>query len=119
MSKILVVDDDTEYRELLSEILTAEGFSTVPAENGTDALTKVKEHTDIDLILLDLLMPQTDGVTFFYNLKKEVGRNIPIIILTNLSDAAYPADENIRGYVVKANTGLSQIVAKVNAVLTG
>jgi CheY-like chemotaxis protein len=119
MSKILIVDDEKQYRELLSDALKQEKFETVTAENGNDALVRVKEHPDVDLILLDLLMPKTDGVTFFYNLKKETNRDIPIIILTNLTDAAYPADKNIRDFIVKANTSLAQVVEKIRMILNG
>lgn len=77
--KILVVEDEKQYREVLSERLLQEGYDVLQAENGQTALNILK-NTDAHLILLDMLMPQMDGVTFFYHLKNTLKKEIPVII---------------------------------------
>ncbi len=60
---ILVVDDEPEYRLVLKSVLMTEGFQVVLAENGLDALAKLKESA-VDLIISDIYMPVMDGIKF-------------------------------------------------------
>lgn len=65
MKSILVVEDDTDIRESLAEFLKDEGFDVVGAENGKVALEKLAGTADLPgLILLDIMMPVMDGLTF-------------------------------------------------------
>jgi CheY-like chemotaxis protein len=118
MSKILIVEDEKQYRDLLQEKLKHEGFEVLTAQNGQEALSTILTHGDINLILLDLLMPQMDGLTFFYKLKNELKRNIPVIILTNLTDTPYPSDSNIRGLIIKSNTNLTDVVSAIKKTIS-
>ena len=59
---ILIVDDEKDIRESLGDILTDEGFNVFLAKNASDAI-KYKEKQKIDLILLDIWMPDTDGIS--------------------------------------------------------
>lgn len=113
MKKILIVEDDIKYRELLTNRLTMEQFAVLTASNGDEALSVLQTTPDIDLIILDIVMPHTDGVTFLYNVKQNVKGMIPVVILSNLTDTALPADESIREYLVKANTSLADVVTIV------
>ncbi len=61
MKSVLVVDDDVEIRELIGEMLSIEGFTVRTADNGRTALTEYREHRP-DLIVLDTLMPEKDGI---------------------------------------------------------
>lgn len=108
--RILIVEDEKDYRDVLAEKLQTEGFTIFKAENGQLALDLMK-NTDIDLILLDMLMPQMDGATFFYHLKNTLKKDIPVIILTNFTEMAYP--EKVVDFVVKSNTSLDEVVDKV------
>ena len=63
MSKILIVDDEIGIRELLSEILEDEGYGVLLAENAEQARKLVSHQDEINLILLDIWMPDTDGIT--------------------------------------------------------
>ena len=69
MAQILIVDDEMGIRELLSEILADEGHSVWLAENAA-AARKVRAERRPDLVLLDIWMPDTDGIS----LLKEIGR---------------------------------------------
>lgn len=108
--RLLIVEDEKDYRDVLAERLQTEGFTVLQAENGQLALNLMK-NTDVDLILLDMYMPQMDGTTFFYHLRNTLMKNIPVIILTNFTEMAYP--EGVADYVVKVNTSLDEIVEKI------
>ena len=79
---ILVVDDDKTNRSLLSIILKKEGYRVIEAEDGQDALTKGLE-TPVDLVLLDIMMPNMDGYEACRRMKEEPGTSdIPVIFLS-------------------------------------
>ncbi|MEK7516994.1 MAG: response regulator [Patescibacteria group bacterium] len=108
--RILIVEDEKEYRDILAEKLQAEGFEVLMAENGQLALNLMK-NADADLILLDMLMPQMDGATFFYHLRNTLKKDIPVIVLTNFTEMPYP--QGVAGFIVKANESLDEVVSKV------
>jgi len=110
LGRILIVDDEKDYRDILAERLKTDGFTVLEAENGQLALNIMK-NTDVDIVLLDMLMPQMDGTTFFYHLRNTLKKDIPVIILTNFTEMAYP--EGVADFVVKANTGLEEVVNKI------
>jgi DNA-binding response OmpR family regulator len=83
MPKILVCDDDKEIVEAINIYLSSEGFDVVPAYDGSEAL-KVLETQDIDLMVLDVMMPGMDGIRT--TLKVRETSAIPIIILSAKSE---------------------------------
>lgn len=115
MKTILVVEDNKDYQEILVKRLTKEGFHLVAAEDGKKA-EEVVQKEKVDLILLDLLMPRVDGVNFYYKLKNILKKHIPIIVLTNVTDAAGFGPE-IEDVLIKANTSLDEVVGKVREYL--
>jgi len=78
--KILVVDDDKEIVELLSIYIKNEGYEVIKAYDGKEAMTKVITEPNIDLMILDIMMPEMDGMSVVKELRKE--SDIPIIMLT-------------------------------------
>jgi len=91
---ILIVDDEEDTVQLLRERLTAEGFQTVEANNGKDAILKAAAHTP-DLILLDIMMPEVTGWDVMEQLQQAEGTaSIPVVVL---SAAVSEADVQ-RGY---------------------
>ncbi len=81
-SKILIVEDAAETLSLLDAIFTEQGFGTLHAGNGRQALEIVQKEKP-DLIISDILMPEMDGFVFFKELKKMEGvSHIPFFILT-------------------------------------
>ncbi|HXU92442.1 MAG TPA: HD domain-containing phosphohydrolase [Gallionella sp.] len=82
-AKILVVDDQAENRYLLEVLLKSRGFEVVPAENGVEALAKLREEK-IDLIISDILMPVMDGYRLCRECKSDATlKNIPFVFLTS------------------------------------
>ncbi|NEN93414.1 MAG: response regulator transcription factor, partial [Okeania sp. SIO3H1] len=85
-SSILVVDDEPDNVFLLEELLTSEGYITVSANGGKEAL-EVASHSHPDLILLDVMMPEIDGFEVCNRLRQNPQlKTIPIIFLTALDD---------------------------------
>lgn len=80
---ILIVDDEKEIRDLIDIYLKNEGYKTLKAENGIAALELLKNN-DIDLILLDIMMPKMDGIETCMKIREE--KNTPIIMLSAKSE---------------------------------
>ena len=94
MFHILVVEDDKNTRLLLKAVLEAENYTVSTAENGEEALS-VMEHSHIDLVVLDVMMPKMDGYTFTKTLR-EADNNLPILMV---SAKQLPADKK-QGFLV-------------------
>jgi CheY-like chemotaxis protein/CHASE3 domain sensor protein/putative methionine-R-sulfoxide reductase with GAF domain len=81
--KILLVDDDMRNIYSLSNVLEDEGIHCIIAENGRVALEELARHSDIDLVLMDVMMPEMDGYEATMQIRKTPGiQQIPIIALT-------------------------------------
>ena len=78
--KILVVDDESRMRKLVRDFLVKKGFTVVEAADGVEAVDLFFEEKDIDLIILDVMMPRMDG----WQVVKEIREysRVPIIMLT-------------------------------------
>jgi CheY-like chemotaxis protein len=101
---ILVVDDDEDLRLALSDILEAEGYGVMHAENGVDALDKLRDgHGKPHVILLDLMMPKMDGVTFRkVQLQDPAIADIPVVIVSaNWKSAQTVQDLGVAGVLPK------------------
>ena len=115
--KILVADDDKEIVELLSIYLQNEGYEPVKAYDGKDALSKVRTNPDIELLILDIMMPEVDGMQVVKALRKE--SQIPIIMLTAKSTDM----DKIKGLVAGADDYVTkpfnplEIMARVKSLL--
>jgi two-component system alkaline phosphatase synthesis response regulator PhoP len=118
--KVLVVEDEEILLTALSEELRQEGFDVVGAKDGVEGLEKAASEQP-DLMLLDLVMPRLDGISTLKQLKaQENTKNIPVVILTNLSDYDKISDALSIGamdYLVKANYRLEELVTKIKAVM--
>ncbi len=117
--KILIIEDDAALRKVLDDKFTLEGFKVLESANGVDGL-EIALHEHPDIILLDIVMPKMDGLTLMKKLREtnEWGKNVPIIMLTNLG----ADDEKINWaiaenepayYLVKADYTISDLVEKV------
>lgn len=118
-TKILIVEDDVIISKTYTEELCDDGFLVLTAMNGKDGLElALREKPDI--ILLDILMPIMDGLTMMDKLRKKdlYGKNVPIILLTNLSASEEKIMQAITKnepayYLVKSDWNLSDVVEKI------
>ena len=81
--KILIVDDDEELVNLLTDYLKLEGFTVTKTHNGTDALLQLAKDT-FDLMVLDVMMPGMSGVEVLTRVRENY--NIPVLMLTGKGD---------------------------------
>ena len=115
--KILVVDDDNEIVQLLEIYVRNEGYEPVSAYNGKDALTKLNTTPDIGLVILDLMMPEMDGMEVIKRIRKD--SSIPILVLS-----AKTADmDKIQGLITGADDYVTkpfnplEVMARVRSLL--
>jgi two-component system, NtrC family, sensor kinase len=86
MPTILIVDDTPEDRKPLAKLLRAKGYNVLTATNAFEAMAAAQRE-DPDLILLDVMIPPMDGLTFLMLLRdSEIGRQTPVIVITGLDD---------------------------------
>lgn len=117
--KILVVEDNSDLIKLMTQKLEMEGFEVMKAETGADALTAITKKPD--LVLLDILLPDIDGLTVLNEMvSKQETKKIPVIILSNLADIGSMEQAEAIGkyeYLVKARTDLNSVVEKIKKKL--
>ena len=115
--KILVVDDDKEIVELLSIYIKNEGYDVIKAYDGREAVTKIVTDPNIDLMILDTMMPHLDGMQVVKELRKE--SQIPIIMLTAKTSDMDKIQGLVAGaddYVTKPFNPL-EVMARVKSLL--
>jgi adenylate cyclase len=101
---VLIVDDDPSMRQWLRRVLAEDGWQVAEAENGRAALKCLAEFS-VDLILLDLMMPEMDGFEFLAELRLDQRlRHVPVIVVT----AADLSEEDHR----RLNSGVLKVVQK-------
>lgn len=115
--KILIVDDDKEIVQLLEIYARNEGYEPVTASNGKDAITKLNTMPDISLVILDLMMPEMNGMDVIRQVRKD--SSIPILVLS-----AKTADmDKIQGLVTGADDYVTkpfnplEVMARVKSLL--
>ena len=81
--KALIVDDDMRNIFALSTVLHDQGMHMVSANNGREAIRLVKEEPGIDIVLMDIMMPEMDGIATMKEIRKlPRGKNLPIVAVT-------------------------------------
>jgi CheY-like chemotaxis protein len=86
--RILIVDDEPDNRELLQIVLNWDGFTTLTAASGEEALASMAEQPP-DLVLLDLMMPGLDGCQVTARIKQNLAtRHIPVMVISAMNDHA-------------------------------
>ncbi len=116
MEKILIVDDENDIAELISDILGDEGYKTSIANDGNTAISKVKEE-DYDLILLDIMMPDINGTEVCATIRNIT--SVPIIFVTaktNLTSKLVGFEVGADDYITKPFVN-EELVARVKAHL--
>jgi len=115
-STVLVVEDSSAAREVVMRILQHEGYNVVGASNGVEALDQL--HSKIpDLVLLDVMMPEMDGLTLLQELRHEPQyKELPVILLTALSDEPRmnrARELGVREYLVKTRFSYDELLDQV------
>jgi DNA-binding response OmpR family regulator len=116
MSKVLLVDDEKGIIEVLEAYLVKQGFETQSAENGVEALRKVKSFQP-DLMILDLMLPDISGEEVCRLVRRE--SDLPILMLTAKSQE----DDRIHGIVIGADDYVTkpfsprEVIVRVEAIL--
>lgn len=105
-STVLIVEDESDLRQLLRTKIESEEFNVLEAENGKVGLeTALAQHPDV--ILLDIVMPIMDGLSMLKDLRQnDWGKSVPVIILSNLSEVekiSAGMEENVYDYLVKSD----------------
>ena len=117
MFHIMVVEDDTELRDLFCAVLTERGYQTLPAADGLEALD-ILEHSYVDLIISDIMMPKLDGFTLTEQLRN-ANYDMPILIITaldGLEDKRRGFRAGTDDYMVKP-IDVNEMVWRVEALL--
>ena len=116
MATVMVVDDTTVIRDTVAKLLRREGFETVCASNGKEALEAMKSHRP-DLVLLDLMMPEMDGIACLDALAHDPQlQNLPVIMMTAVADEGYETkarELGVKDYLVKARFSVGEMLDQV------
>jgi CheY-like chemotaxis protein len=98
---VLVVDDDPDILDAICDILESEGYRVSRARHGVEALQRVESERPA-IILLDLMMPVMDGLTFAQHLRERPqGRAIPIVVISAEGNPQRAAAVGAQGYLAK------------------
>lgn len=119
--KILLVDDDKFLLDVYVLKFKNKGHEIITAHDGADALSQLKGGIEPDAIVLDVVMPQMDGLTLLENIRKEnLAPHSSVIMLTNQgqpSDVERAEKLGISGYIIKATAIPSEVVSEVEKIL--
>lgn len=117
--KLLLVDDEASIIRMYREKLEKEGFIVASAENGEEAIASITKNRP-DVILLDLVMPRSNGIEVLKKLKSSPGTaSIPVYILTNVPQETVDREKDnlgAAGYLFKAETepqALVEVLKKI------
>ncbi|OGF47484.1 MAG: hypothetical protein A2452_03110 [Candidatus Firestonebacteria bacterium RIFOXYC2_FULL_39_67] len=103
MKTILVVDDEQNIRQLYSETFKEEGYNVLLASTGAEGLELVSKNT-VDLIILDIRLPDIDGLSVLEKLSRDSARKVPPVIL-NSAYSGYENNSNVwlaEKYLIKS-----------------
>lgn len=113
--KILIADDECVIRELLGDILEKQGYEVIQAKDGEEALELFFDIDDVDLVILDILMPKINGWDVLIEIREY--SNVPIIMLTALGEYKDEVEGLTNGaddYIAKPFS-YEVLIARVNA----
>lgn len=114
---VLIVDDDPVLLKMYSEKFTFEGFKVITAKDGEEALKIAISANPPSIVLLDIMLPKMSGTDFLARLRaSEKGKNIPVIALSNLTEATEKEKAiklGVKEYLAKAMQTPEQVVEVV------
>lgn len=116
--RILIAEDERPMAKALQLKLEHDGHTVIAVGDGDDAIEALKTQK-FDVVLLDLMMPHTDGFAVL-EWKKQQQDNTPVIVATNLSqeeDKKRVKDLGAKGYFVKSDTSINDIISHIHDAL--
>ena len=105
MKKLLVIEDDTQFREFMKEALTSKGYEVILASGGVEGLLCISEHSP-DLVITDIVMPEMEGVEVLMELKSK-HKDLPVIAMSSYNMGN--ADSYLR---IALTLGASAVLSK-------
>ncbi len=120
--KILIIEDEKALQDVLRDQIEDEGYMVAEALTGEEGLRRYEEWNP-DVVILDIILPRTDGFAILEKLRKsKIPSGPPIIVLTNLADE--PNLQRIQSYLVasdiclvKSNTAIGDVIEAIKQVL--
>lgn len=117
MSKLLIVDDEAGIRQIISKYAQFEGYEVAEAANGMEAIAYFREHEDVDLIVMDIMMPELDGFSATREIRKS--RDVPVLLLSARGeeyDRIHGFEAGGDDYVVKPFSP-RELMLRIDAIL--
>ena len=120
--KLLLVEDDPFMASLMDEAFAKEGFKVILAGDG-EAAIQMFEREHPDCAILDIILPKKNGIEALREIRKlPRGEQMPVIVLSNIEDASFVAEAEelgVKGYLVKANVQIPEVVERMKQILGG
>lgn len=117
MQRILIVEDTPIIREPMARLLQSEGYAVTSAANGVEAIGSL-ETNPVDLVLLDVLMPKMNGVTFLETFRAEPRwADVPVIAVTGVLDSTWLLrlrELNVRTVIQKGRFDIDTLLTEVH-----
>lgn len=121
MKKVLIVEDDSFLQGLEVEKLKKVGYEVSTASTGEIAMQKIQDETGINVILLDLVLPDFDGFDILKKVKTiNTLKNVPVIVFSNLSEEKTIDKSKELGasdFMVKSNFTLDELVTRIKEIV--
>jgi len=117
--KVMIVEDDKDICEMYAMTFMKKGFTVFTAPDGKVAINKFKDKKP-DIVLLDILMPNVDGYQVLAEVRKDLKKYVPVIMLTNLDANDFSREaqiSDIDAYLIKSHHSPSEIVTKTVEIL--
>lgn len=121
MKRILIVDDSPTIRKFVGYVLRKKGYTTEEAEDGMDAMEKLST-SEIDLVIVDLNMPNMDGISFVRSLRNSYyNLDLPVVMLTTTSDDTLKEEALGAGVNMFLNKPIQPevLIYKIESLLAG
>lgn len=119
--KILIVEDDNFLLGLEAKKLKDKGYEVLSAANATEAFKIVDSKEPIDLVLLDLMLPEVDGFTILKKIREDENlRHVPVVIFSNLyeeKDLKKATKLGISNFMIKSNFTLDELTEKIKTLV--
>lgn len=118
---VLIIEDDDFLQGLEAKKLSKEGYNVLTASNSGDAFKQIENTEKIDIILLDLLLPDVDGFTILKMIRENAKVSMsPVIVFSNLAEEKDITQANklgISDFMIKSNFTLDELVTKIKSLI--